>query len=159
VFLQRLLPHLTRFRLLAHQRIKGVLHLDLFPRQRLTACPSCQQYSTAVHSSYRRTVANWPMAGTQIFLHLQLRRFFCRHEACLQRIFAEQFPTLVSAYGRHSMGVCTALRYVGITVGGRTSARLTRVLGVLGSIRMILRLVHLCVSSIVHPCPPLRPHG
>ena len=147
--LQMLLPHLTRFLLRIHHRSDGVWHLDLSARQRSAACLSCQHRSTAVHSSYVRTVADLPMAGTQVLLHLQVRRFFCRQVACPQRIFAERFPTLVSVYGRHSVGVCAALRHVGIAIGGRAGARLAHALGLPWSSRTILRLVHDA------PFPPL----
>jgi transposase len=137
-----LLPYLTRFRLLAHQWIDGVLHLDLSIRRRSAVCPSCQRRSRALHSSYRRTVADLPLAGAQLVLHLQVRRFFCRHPACPQRIFAERFPTLVPVRGRPSLGACSALRHLGLAVGGRAGARLAHALGVPGSRRTILRLVH-----------------
>jgi transposase len=142
VSLPMLLPHLTRFRLLAHRWIDGILHLNLSLRRRSAVCPSCQHRSRAVHSSYRRTVADLPLAGVQLILHLQVRRFVCRHTVCPRRIFAERFPTLVPVRGRHSLGVCSALRHVGVAVGGRAGARLARVLGVPGSSRTLLRLVH-----------------
>jgi transposase IS204/IS1001/IS1096/IS1165 family protein len=119
VFLQNLIPHLTPFHISAHYRIHGVWHLDLRARRRSAVCPCCRHRSTAVHSSYRRTVADMPIARTPVFIHLQVRRFFCRYTACLQRIFAEQFPTLVPVRGRHSWGICAALRHVGLAVGGR----------------------------------------
>jgi transposase len=95
-----------------------------------------------MHSSYRRTVADLPLAGAQLVLHRQVRRFFCQHPVCPQRIFAERFPTLVPVRGRHSLGVCSALRHLGIAVGGRAGARLAHALGVPGRSRTILRLVH-----------------
>jgi Transposase/Phage integrase family/zinc-finger of transposase IS204/IS1001/IS1096/IS1165 len=95
-----------------------------------------------VHSTYRRTVADLPLAGATLVLHLQVRRFFCRHTTCPQRIVAERFPTLVPVRGRHSWGVCAALRHVGLAVGGRMGVRLTRALGIPGSDQTIVRLVH-----------------
>jgi transposase len=83
-----------------------------------------------------------PIAGTPVLIHLQVRRFFCRHTACLRRIFAEQFPTLVPVRGRHSWGICAALRHVGLAVGGRAGMRLAQALGLPGSYRTIVRLVH-----------------
>ena len=142
VSLQRLLPHLARFRLRVHRWLNGMWHMDLSSRRRSAACPNCQHHSSAVHSIYRRTVADLPLAGATLVLHLQVRRVFCRHTTCQQRIFAERFPTLVPVRGRHSLGVCSALRHVGLAVGGRAGVRLTRLLGVPGSCRTILRLVH-----------------
>jgi hypothetical protein len=136
------LPHLTHFRLRAHRWMGGILHVDLRSRQRSAACPSCRHGSRAVHSSYRCTVADLPLAGARLFLHLQLRRFFCRHAACPRRIFAERFPTLVPVRGRHSLGVCSALRHVAVAVGGRACVRLAYILGAPGSRHTIVRLVH-----------------
>jgi transposase len=142
VFVHKFLPHLIPFRLLAYAWSDGAWHLDLKARRRSAVCPCCRHRSTAVHSSYRRTIADRPIAGTRVFIHLQVHRFFCRHAACLRRIFAEQFPTLVPVRGRYSLGVCAALRQVGFAVGGRAGARLTRALGLPGSYRTIVRLIH-----------------
>jgi transposase len=150
VSLPMLLPHLTRFRLRAQRWMNGLWHVDLSSRRRSAACPSCRHRSRAVHSAYRRTVADLPLAGAKLFLHLQVRRFFCRHATCPQRIFAERFPTLVPVRGRHSLGVGSALWHMGIAVGGRAGARLTRALGIPGSFRTIVRLVHDA------PFPPLK---
>jgi transposase len=136
------LPHLTHFRLRAHEQIEGVWHLELSVRQRSAACPSCRYRSRAVHSVYRRTVADLPLAGAMLVLHLQVRRFFCRHAACPRRIFAERFPSLVPVRGRHSLGVRAALRHVGLAMGGRAGARLAHTLGIPGSYRTIVRLIH-----------------
>jgi transposase len=142
VFLQKFIPHLTPFHLLAHYWMNGVWHLDLRARRRSAACPCCRHRSTAVHSSYRRTVADMPIAGTQVLLHLHVRRFFCRYAPCPRHIFAEQFPTLVPGRGRHSWDICAALRHVGLAVGGRAGMRLAHALGLPGSYRTIVRLVH-----------------
>ena len=122
--------------------MNGVWHVDLSSRRRSAACPNCQHPSRAVHSVYRRTVADLPLAGAMLLLHLQVRRFFCRHITCPQRIVAERFPSLVPVRGRHSRGVCSALRHVGLAVGGRAGVRLARALGLPGSFRTLVRLVH-----------------
>jgi transposase len=106
----------------------------------------CRRAATAgarqASRAYQRTVADLPLGGAKLLLHLQVWRFFCRNAACLRRIFAERFPTLVPVRGRHNLGVCAALRHVGLAVGDRAGARLTCALGLSGSYRTILRLVH-----------------
>ena len=67
-----------------------------------------------------------------------------------QRIVAEQFPPLVPVRGRHRRGVCSALRHVGLAVGGRAGVRLARALGLPGSYRAMVGLVHDA------PFPPLK---
>jgi transposase len=149
VSLRLLVPHLTPFHLRAHYWIEGILYLELSGRQRSAVCPSCRQRSTAVHSYYRRTVADVPLGGMKTRLCLRVRRFFCRYASCLRRIFAEQFPTLVPVRGRHTRGVSMALRHVGLAVGGRAGMRLAHALGLPGSYRTMVRLIH------GTPCPPL----
>jgi hypothetical protein len=94
------------------------------------------------HRVYRRTVTDLPLAGVQLVVPLQVRRFFCRHATGLQRVFAEQFPPLIPVHGRHRLGVSSALRHGGLAVGGRAGVRLTRALGIPGSFRTSVRRVH-----------------
>ena len=115
--LQKFLPHLSPFRLLAYYWRDGVWHLDLKARRHSAACPCCRHRSTAVHSAYRRTVADVPIAGTQGLIHVQVRRFFCRHAACPRRIFAEQFPT-------HRRGFAISAHIAGGNIGSVTIALL-----------------------------------
>ncbi len=138
----RLLPHLTRVRRRAHHWSDGIVPRALSHRRRSAVCPSGQPRARAGHRSYRRTVADVPRAGAQLLVPLQVRRCFCRHAPCPRRMVAERFPTLVPGRGRHRRGVCSALRPVGFAGGGRAGARLTRALGVPGSLRTILRRVH-----------------
>jgi transposase len=142
VSLYILLPHLARFRLLACYWSEGVLHLDLTARRHSATCPQCQHRSTSVHSAYRRMVTDLPISGTPVRLHVRVRRFFCRATTCPRRIFAERFPTLVPSRGRYSAGVYATLRHIGLAVGGRAGAPLAQAIGVPGSSRTILRLVH-----------------
>ena len=95
-----------------------------------------------MHGAYRRTVADLPLAGVTLVLHLEVRRFFCRHATCPPRIVAERFSSLVPVRGRHSISTCRALRHVGPAIGGRAGARLVHTQGLSGSYRTILRLVH-----------------
>jgi hypothetical protein len=45
----------------------------------------------------------------------------------MRRIFAERFPTLIPVCGRHSLGICSALRHhMHIAVGDRAGVRLVR---------------------------------
>lgn len=150
--LHKLLPHLTRLRLIASYRIAGVWHVDLSSRQRSATCPYCHHRSTAVHRAYRRTVTDLPIAGAQVLLPLQVRRVFCRRTACPRRMFAERFARLVPVRSRHRVGLCTALSRVGFAVGSRAGARLARALGLPGSRRTIRRVLpHLPVPLMAAP--------
>jgi transposase len=110
--------------------------------KRLTArCPVCGHRSRRVHSRYRRTVADLPLAGKPVTLHIQTRRFYCQRPACPRRIFTERLPDLVAPHGRRSDGLRAALQQIGLQVGGEAGARLAHALGMLTSPDTLLRLV------------------
>ena len=60
------------------------LTLTLTATQPERCCPLCQQGSRAIHSWYRRTVADLPWAGRRVVLALCVRKFFCRASTCCQ---------------------------------------------------------------------------
>ena len=57
-----------------------------------SVCPQCGQPSPRIHSHYVRHVFDLPWHGVAFRLELHVRRFFCDHAACPQRIFTERLP-------------------------------------------------------------------
>jgi transposase len=78
-----------------------------------------------VHSRYERRICENPVGGQETVIHLLVRRFFCRNDACGKKTFAEQVPGLTVRYGRRSTGLNTALQAIALALGGRAGARLT----------------------------------
>jgi len=60
-----------------------------------SCCPHCSFRSERVHSQYQRTVTDIPCSGRTVTLKLTVRRFFCRNESCVRRIFTERLPELL----------------------------------------------------------------
>ncbi|MEV8510583.1 transposase family protein [Actinoplanes sp. NPDC051475] len=46
-------------------------------RGEVGVCPACSKPSVRVHSRYRRTLTDAPVAGRLIRILLRVRRFFC----------------------------------------------------------------------------------
>src|SRR5436190_262173 len=88
--------------------VKSDHHLTILA-QTLTptsACPSCHQVSSHVHSYYARHPQDLPMSGQQVQLILRVRRFRCQNAKCLRRTFAERFTELpVSARQTGRLGM------------------------------------------------------
>jgi DNA-directed RNA polymerase subunit N (RpoN/RPB10) len=105
----------------------GGERVDLFLSERAAgaACPACGSWSTAVHSTYRRTVADLPIAERQLITHLQVRRFRCREQTCSRRTFVEQVPSFVERYARRTRRLRRDLEGIGLMLGGRPGSRLT----------------------------------
>jgi transposase len=106
-----------------------------------SACPVCQLAATRVHSRYRRTLLDLPVADCPVRLHLQVRRFFCHSSDCPRCIFAERVPALTRPYAHRTSRMATALRQVGLALGGRAGARLAADLHLIARRDTILRLV------------------
>jgi hypothetical protein len=103
-----------------------------------------------VHSHYTRRLADEPVGGRRVEIHLQIRRFRCRTSACPHRTFAEQVPELVARRARRTVPLLRVLQDVGLTIGGRPGARFAERRAITVSRMTLLRLVR----SL--PEPPAR---
>jgi transposase len=86
-------------------------------------CPKCRHPSSSLHSHYQRTVADLPWHGVSVSLQLQTRKFRCRNELCVQKVFCERLPKVVDAYARQSVRLNAALTLLSFALGGEAGAR------------------------------------
>ena len=87
------------------------------------------------------TLADLPLHGIPVRLHLRVRRFFCDNPACVHRNFAERLPGVIAPYGRRTIGLATALECIAFACGGEGGARLASKLGMPASADTLLRLI------------------
>lgn len=104
-------------------------------------CPACSKPSSRVHSRYRRTLTDAPVAGRLVRILLTVRRFFCDNPECQSKTFAEQVDGLTRRWSRVSEGARRMLTAIGLALAGRAGARLSTVLGMPASRHRLLRLV------------------
>jgi len=104
-------------------------------------CPACSKPSSRVHSRYRRTLTDTPVAGQLIRILLTVRRFFCDNPECQSKTFAEQVDGLTRRWSRVSEGARRMLTAIGLALAGRAGARLSTALGMPASRHRLLRLV------------------
>jgi transposase len=105
------------------------------------ACPGCGILAGAVHSRYRRTVADLPWGRYTVRLHLAVRKFFCRQATCPRRIFTERLPSLVSPSARRTNRLTEVVRVLAFALGGEPGARIVARLGMTASPATLLRLI------------------
>src|SRR5919106_3418431 len=132
------------------------VQLQLTATAPTAACPCCAVPSSSVHSRYQRRLVDLPWGSRGVRLQLTVRKFRCRNRACGRRIFTERLPDLVAAYGRHTHRLATALRAIGLALGGNTGARLAARLRLPTSPSTLLRLVR---GAPIPPTPALRVVG
>ncbi|MBT1187766.1 ISL3 family transposase [Streptomyces sp. CJ_13] len=104
-------------------------------------CPGCGTSSNRVHSRYVRRLDDSAAGWRRVIIELQVRRFRCRQEECLQATFVEQVPGLTFRHGRRSQGLQTALRHVALMLAGRAGSRLADAFAVPVSRSTLLRLI------------------
>ena len=139
--LARLLPQLRGLRLDAVVQTAERIIITATPTRRTALCPTCGHRSAQIHSRYRRTLADLPLSGQPVELHVHVRRFRCRWQRCPQRIFAERLPSLAAVRGRRTQGQHAALTAIGFALGGNPGARLASQLALPISRATLLRLV------------------
>jgi transposase len=141
ISLEMLLPHLAgaitetaeledgRLRIWAHSGTEGA------------ACRRCGQFSSRVHSRYRRRLADAPVGGHPVMLWLGVRRFFCGNAGCKAVTFAEQFEGLTSPRSRRTPPLARMLTAIALAMAGRAGTRLAAELGLPARRTGMLRLV------------------
>jgi transposase len=95
-------------------------------------CPRCGTRSRRTHSRYVRHVMDLPWQGIAFRLELHVRRFFCDHAACAQRIFTERLPGIVAPSARTTLRLTHLLHQVAVALGGAAGRRLLGSMGVPG---------------------------
>src|SRR5215210_4513088 len=104
-------------------------------------CPVCGTWSEAVHSLYRRTIADLPWGRQTVRLHLRVRKFFCRQPTCTRRVFTERLPRVVAPYARRTKRLTEVVRLLAFALGGEPGARIVGRLGMATSPATLLRLI------------------
>src|SRR5919197_4940032 len=136
-----LLPPTWAVRLAKVTMEQASVQLQLTATAPTAACPRCAVSSSSVHSRYQRHLTDLPWGTRAVHLQLTVRKFRCRNQSCGRRIFTERLPDLVAAYGRHTHRLATALRAIGLALGGNAGARLAARLRLPTSPATLLRLV------------------
>jgi len=132
-------------------RVDAVVRISAHPRARAARCSRCGRVSRRVHSSYRRLLADLPVAGQQTALWLRVRRFFCDRVDCRTGTFVEQVAGLTERYAQRSAGLQEAFVAAALALVGRAGSRLATSLGMPISRSTLLRLIRRL------PDPPVGP--
>jgi transposase len=61
--------------------------------------PACFGSRVSHHSEYERRVLDLPWQGRQVHLRIRTRRFRCRNDECLRKVFAERWTGAVGPWG------------------------------------------------------------
>jgi transposase len=116
------------------------------------ACPTCGTVSARVHSRYQRRLSDTAIGGREVSIRLRVRRLFCANTDCTRTTFTEQIPDLTGRHARRTAVLQRVFGAVGLALGGRAGARLTRHLAASISRMTLLRIVR-GLPDPDHPTP------
>jgi transposase len=111
--LNTLLPDLPGCLVEQVSQIEEALLITACSTASSSCCPDCQQISSQVHSTYRRSPQALPSSGRPVRLLLRVRRFRCANPVCRRKTFAEAFPHLVGPRAQRTSSVRDLLRMIG----------------------------------------------
>jgi transposase len=120
---------------------REIVQLQLTATAPRAHCPRCTVPSSSVHSHYQRRLTDLPWGTCPVHIQLTVRKCVCQNPSCERRIFTERLPAFVAAYARKTQRLVTALRAIGMALGGHAGARLAARLRLPTSPATLLRLV------------------
>jgi transposase len=97
--------------------------------------------SSSGHRRDQRHLTDRPWGTCPVHIQLTVRTCVCQHPSGERRIFTERLPACVAAYARNTRRLVTALRAIGMALGGQAGARLAARLRLPTSPATLLRLV------------------
>lgn len=103
-----------------------------------SACPSCSQASTHIHSYYTRSPQDLPISGRRVQLVLRVRRFRCLNPQCARQTFAERLPQ-VPVSARQTSRLAAIWESLAIVLSGQAGSRLADQLALPVSADTLLR--------------------
>ena len=136
-----LLPHLADVQVEEVSLARGMVRIAARTRALSAACPGCGTVSRRVHGRYERRLLDTAIAGREVSIRLEVRRFLCSSPECPKATFAEQVSGLTSRYARRTPGVTAVLEAVALALGGRAGARLSGRLAAAVSRMTLIRLI------------------
>ena len=87
-------------------------------------CTCCGNFTSKVHSKYKRKALDLPMLDKHTRLTVIARRFFCTNDACSRKIFSEEFSEFLLRYKRLTQRLSNHLIKIGLSQSANQSHRI-----------------------------------
>jgi len=116
--------------------------LELVSNRRGSPCPECNEFSSKIHSYYPRNFQDLPWAGYVVRINWKVRKFYCKNEGCLRKVFCERLGAVAAPYGRRTQRLNQYLNEIGFALGGNGGSKLASFIGMPISSSTMLRIIY-----------------
>ncbi len=144
-----LLPLPDQLEIISISCVDDELEIRIISNRTACPCPICSLPSSAIHSYYRRHPIELPCTGRIVRLILCVKKFFCRTESCLRKIFTERLPELIEPSSRLTTRLRTLVQAIGVAFNANGGARLGVQMGLHVSRMTMLFSLHLLPAQPV----------
>jgi len=94
-------------------------------KSKRSQCPGCGSFSTSVHDSYTRKLADLSAFQNSTTILLRTRKFKCKDSSCDRKVFSEQTPHTMR-YSRRTARASSILDKLSIELTGKLGSLLSK---------------------------------
>ena len=94
-------------------------------KSKRSQCPGCGSFSTSVHDSYTRKLADLSAFQNSTTILLRTRKFKCKDSSCDRKVFSEQTPHTMR-YSRRTARASSILDTLSIELTGKLGSLLSK---------------------------------
>lgn len=129
--------------------------VELSRTSRYARCPCCGRLSRSLQGHYTRQLQAPEILNHPLTLLVKTRKFRCRNEHCLRKVFSEEHSSLVAPYKRNTLEVEARIREVSLKTTSRIACELLHGQNIFYSQSSCLRSAHKAFSSTAHGLRPV----
>ncbi len=116
---------LPRFRIDKIEHNNTSISIFASIKSKRSQCPGCGSFSTSVHDSYTRKLADLSAFQNSTTILLRTRKFKCKNSTCDRKVFSEQSPHTIR-YSRRTARASSLLDTLSIELTGKLGSLLAK---------------------------------
>lgn len=116
---------LPRFRIDKIEHNNTSINIFASIKSKRSQCPGCGSFSTSVHDSYTRKLADLSAFQNSTTILLRTRKFKCKDSTCDRKVFSEQTPHTMR-YSRRTARASSLLDTLSIELTGKLGSLLSK---------------------------------
>lgn len=130
------------FQVISTEKEEGKIFINVNSTQVVNNCPLCNETSFRIHSYYYRSILDLPILGNETWIRLRSRKFYCRNDSCIMKVFTERYDNHFLHGKRMTENVCWKVSKVAFLLGGMGGEKICRLMHMPVSRSTLTRSIH-----------------